>query len=307
LARVYGKSLEERLLAAGWLLRHGEPSAVEKILPLDQARTTPETLSLWMECQAALGNWQELIKITDSSPKVFASGAQRMLRGQALKKTGRADEGRKEYRLGLAECANDTPQLISSLAFLRSDGEEEIFLQYARPLLANETTALTALQQLAPAVARSGDAKALRDFLAIAVSAGPLATYPPLLDDMAYLDMVLGRSVNRTEIENRAGNFPDNPAYQFTLALWQLLQGQKAPGPPDLQSKRSPNPRSDTPAAAHTRLRPCRQRRIGRCPKDRQTSHLGFIHKSGTRPALKIPALTAGSLRSLWLILLDSR
>ena len=228
LTRVYGKSLEERFLAARWLLRHGEPGAVEKILPFEHARSAPEALALWMECQAALGNWQQLIAFTDSKPNVLASGAQRMLRGQALKKTGRPDEARKEYLLGLAECANDTPQLIASLAFLQSDGEEEIFREGARPLLSNDKSALAVWQSLAAFMQQRGDAKALRDFSKFAAEAGPLASYSVLLDDMAYWDLVLGRPVDSVAIEQRAANFKGIPAFRFTAALLQLRQGRKA-------------------------------------------------------------------------------
>ena len=228
LERVYGKSLEERLLAARWLLRHGEAAQIEKILPLNQARSRPDSLALWMESQAALGNWQAVLEATSANPQGFAPGPLRLLRGQALKKTGRLAEAREEYRLALSECGSDPALLLPALAFLQSDGETEIFRQNTQPLLAGEATALQAVQQLAPAIQQSGDARELREFLQFAADSGPLGTYSVLLNEMAYLDLVLGNPVPQTALEERAANFPDNPAFRFTLALSQLRQGGKA-------------------------------------------------------------------------------
>ena len=226
--RVYGKSLEDRVLVARWLLRHGEAAQIAKILPLDQVRTQPEAFALWIEGRAAAGQWQEILAANESNPASLPGEARRLLRGQALKKTGRPAEAREEYRRLLADCGNDPQRLIPVLASLQSDGEEEMFRQGTLPLLSREETALSVWQHLAAAIQQRGDAKALRDFLKFAAEAGPLATYSVLLDDMAYWDLVLGRPVDPAAIEQRAANFPDTPAFRFTAALLQLREGRKA-------------------------------------------------------------------------------
>jgi hypothetical protein len=45
---------------------------------------------------------------------------------------------------------------------------------------------------------------------------------------MAHLDLVLGRPVDHSSLEQRSANFPDNPAFRLTNALSQLRQGSKA-------------------------------------------------------------------------------
>jgi len=226
--RVYGKSLADRVLVARWLLRHGEGAQIEKILPLDQARTQPEAFALWIEGRAAVGQWQEILAATESNPASLPGDAGRLIRGQGLKKMGRLDEALEEYRRLLADCGNDPQRLIPVLASLQSDGEEEMFRQGALPLLSREETALMVWQNLAAAIQQRGDAKALRDFLKFAAESGPLASYSVLLDDMAYWDLVLGRPVDPAFIEQRAANFPDTAAFRFTAALSQLRQGRKA-------------------------------------------------------------------------------
>ena len=226
--RVFGKSLDDRLLAGRWLLRHGEASQVEKILPLDQARSRPDAFALWIEARAAAGDWQAVLDASESNPQAFPPGMRLLLRGQALKKIGRAGEARADYLRAISECESNPSLLIPALAFLQSDGEGEIFRQHSQPLLANEATALPAIQQLAPALQQRGDAQAVRDFLQFAADAGPLATYAALQNEMAYLDLVLGRPVTLATLEERERNFPDDPAFRFTLALAQLRQGRKA-------------------------------------------------------------------------------
>lgn len=226
--RVYGKSLDDRLLVGRWLLRHGEAAQIEKILPLDQAQTRADAFALWIEARAAAGDWQAVLKAADSNPQAFPPGMRLLLRGQALKKIGRPDEARSDYLRAISECGGNASLLIPALAFLQSDGEGEMFRQHSRPLLANEATALPAVQQFAPALQQRGDAQAVRDFYQFAADSGPLGTYAALQNEMAYLDLVLGRPVPLATLEERAGNFPDDPAYRFTLALAQLRQGRKA-------------------------------------------------------------------------------
>jgi hypothetical protein len=238
--RVYGKSLTDRVLVARWLLRHGEAPQIEKILPLDQARTQPEAFALWIEGRAAVGQWQEILAAIESNPASLPGEARRLLRGQALKKTGRPAEAREEYRQLIADCGNDPARLIPVLVGIQSDGEDEIFREGALPLLSGEESAQAVWQYLAASIQQRGDAKALRDFLKFAAEAGPLATYSVLLDDMAYWDLVLGRPVDPAAIEQRAANFPDTPAFRFTAALSQLREGRKAEalGTFDLQKLR---------------------------------------------------------------------
>ena len=226
--RVYGKSLPDRVLAARWLLRHGEAAQIEKILPLEQARQQPEAFVLWIEGQAANGRWQEILSATESSPAPFSGDALRLIRAQALKKTGRGAEAREEYRRLLTDCGSDPNRAIPVLASLQSDGEEEMFREGALRLLASEATAQLAWQNLAIAMRQRRDAKALRDFSKFAAKAGPLATYSVLLDDMAYWDLVLGQPVDSAAIEQRAANFQETPAFRFTAAFSQLRQGRKA-------------------------------------------------------------------------------
>jgi len=228
LKRVFGKSLDDRLLAGRWLLRHGEASQVEKILPLDQARSRPDAFVLWIEARAAAGDWRAVLDAADSNPQAFPPGMRLLLRGQALKKIGRPNDARADYLRAITECQGNPSLLIPALAFLQSDEEGEIFRQYSRPLLANEATALAAIQQLAPTLQQRGDAQAVRDFLQFAADAGPLSTYAALQNEMAYLDLVLGRPVPLATLQERARNFPDDPAFRFTLALAQLRQGRKA-------------------------------------------------------------------------------
>ncbi len=226
--RVYGKSLEDRLLVGRWLLRHGEAAQVEKILPLDQAQSRPDAFALWIEARAAAEDWQAVLHTADSNPQAFPPGMRLLLRGQALKKIGRPSEARSDYLRAISECGGNPSLLIPALAFLQSDGEGEIFRQYSQPLLANEATALPAIQQLAPALQQRGDAQAVRDFLQFAAAAGPLGTHAALQNEMAYLDLVLGKPVPLATLEERARKLPDDPAYRFTLALAQLRQGRKA-------------------------------------------------------------------------------
>jgi Flp pilus assembly protein TadD len=50
-----------------------------------------------------------------------------------------------------------------------------------------------------------------------------------ILNDAAYLDLVLGRPKDIAALEKRFQEHPSDPAVRFTLALANLKQGQKLP------------------------------------------------------------------------------
>lgn len=226
--RVYGKSLGDRMVAARWLLRHGESQRVLEILPLEQARGDALAFSLWIEARAAQGEWQAVLDAVAENPAPIAPLPGMLLHGQALKKTGNPEAARAVYLQALRGMEGDPAQVLPALSFLNNDGEMDIFRDNVRPLLANEEIALRTVQSIAPQIREAGDAAALRDFLQLAVEAGPLASFPALQNEIAHLDLVLGRQVDHTALEQRAANFPDNHAFRFTLALSELRQGRKA-------------------------------------------------------------------------------
>lgn len=226
--RVYGKSLADRVLAARWLLRHGEAARIPEILPLDQARADTEAFSLWIEAQAARGEWQSVVEAVAGNSAPLPPQPARLIHGQALKKTGNPEAARAKYLEALSELKSDPAQLLPALAFLRADGENDLFIENVTPLLANESTALRTVQTLGPSIREAGDAARLRDFLQLAANAEPLATFPALHNELAYLDLVLGHPVDSSAIEQRAINFPEAHAFRFTLALSELRQGRKA-------------------------------------------------------------------------------
>jgi tetratricopeptide (TPR) repeat protein len=226
--RVYAQSIGDRLIAARWLLRHDEAARIPEILPLEQVSGNSEAFSLWIEAQAAQGLWPAVLVAVAENPHALPPAQGRLLYGQALKKTGKSEEGRVQYRQALAEMKGNTGLLLPALAFLWSDGEEDLFREHAIPLLSNEATAIGAVQSIGPEIRQAGSAAALRSFLQLASDTGPLANYSILLNEVAYLDLVLGRPVDHAAIAQRAANFPDIHSFRFTWALSELLQGRKA-------------------------------------------------------------------------------
>jgi tetratricopeptide (TPR) repeat protein len=58
--RVRGRSLQDRLQAAQWLLWKGQPRDAVEILPLKDALTRADAMRTWVDLAAAIGEWNTL-------------------------------------------------------------------------------------------------------------------------------------------------------------------------------------------------------------------------------------------------------
>ena len=154
--------------------------------------------------------------------------------------SGRDAEGDALYRAALEEYKDKPAESLEMLEYLHRSGEYGLFDTSLPYQLTKPGNAMAAMQSLVPVVAEARDSTRLRQLFQMAQDCETLKDTNLILNDAAYLDLILGRVTNTAALEKRFQENPADPAVRFTLALARLQQGKKLPALTLLQQANIP-------------------------------------------------------------------
>ena len=238
--RVRGKSLQDRLQAAQWLLWKGQPQDAVEILPLKDALTRADAMRTWVDLAAAIGEWNTLRDALAVPTNPLPRHISKIYTARAFKMSGRDAEGDALYRAALEEYKDKPAESLEMLEYLHRSGEYGLFDTSLPYQLTKPGNAMAAMQSLVPVVAEARDSTRLRQLFQMAQDCETLKDNNLILNDAAYLDLILGRVTNTAALEKRFQENPADPAVRFTLALARLQQGKKLPALTLLQQANIP-------------------------------------------------------------------
>ena len=238
--RVRGKSLQDRLQAAQWLLWKGQPRDAVEILPLKDALTRADAMRTWVDLAAAIGEWNTLRDALTVPTNPLPGHISKIYTARAFKMSGRDAEGDALYRAALEEYKDKPAESVEMLEYLHRSGEYGLFDASLPYQLAKPGNAMAAMQSLVPVVAEARDSTRLRQLFQMAQDCETLKDNNLILNDAAYLDLILGRATDTAALEKRFQENPADPAVRFTLALARLQQGKKLPALTLLQQANIP-------------------------------------------------------------------
>ena len=238
--RVRGKSLQDRLQAAQWLLWKGQPRDAVEILPLKDALTRADSMRTWVDLAAAIGEWNTLRDALAVPTNPLPGHISKIYTARAFKMSGRDAEGDALYRAALEEYKDKPAESLEMLEYLHRSGEYGLFDTSLPYQLTKPGNAMAAMQSLVPVVAEARDSTRLRQLFQMAQDCETLKDNNLILNDAAYLDLILGRATNTAALEKRFQENPADPAVRFTLALARLQQGKKLPALTLLQQANIP-------------------------------------------------------------------
>ena len=238
--RVRGKSLQDRLQAAQWLLQKGQPRDAVEILPLKDALTRVDSMRTWVDLAAAIGEWNTLRDALAVPTNPLPGHTSKIYTARAFKMSGRDAEGDALYRAVLEEYKDKPAESVQILEYLHRSGEYGLFDASLPYQLAKPSNAMAAMQSLVPVVAEARDSARLRQLFQMAQDCETLKDNNLILNDAAYLDLILGRVTDTAALEKRFQENPADPAVRFTLALARLQQGKKLPALTLLQQANIP-------------------------------------------------------------------
>ena len=201
--RVRGKSLQDRLQAAQWLLWKGQPRDAVEILPLKDALTKADAMRAWVDLAAAIGEWNTLREALAVPTNPLPGHISKIYTARAFKMSGREAEGDALYRSALEEYKDKPAESVEILEYLHRSGEYGLFDASLPYQLAKPGNAMAAMQRLVPVVAEARDSTRLRRLFQMAQGCETLKENHFILNDAAYLDLVLGRGTDTTVLEQR--------------------------------------------------------------------------------------------------------
>ena len=238
--RVRGRGLEDRLQAAQWLIWQGQPRDAVEILPLKDVLTRADAMRTWVDLAAAIGEWNTLREALALPTNPLPGHISKIYTARAFKMSGRDAEGDAIHRAALEEYKDKPAETLDILEYLHRSGEYGLFDTALPYQLAKPGYAMTAMQRLVPVVAEARDSKRLRRLFQMAQDCDTLKDNNFILNDAAYLDLILGRATDTAALEKRFQENPTDPAVRFTLALAMLQQGKKLPALTLLQQANIP-------------------------------------------------------------------
>ena len=238
--RVRGKSLQDRLQAAQWLLSKGQPRDAVEILPLKDALTRADSMRTWVDLAAAIGEWNTLRDALAVPTNPLPRHISKIYTARAFKMSGRDAEGDALYRAALEEYKDKPAESLEMLEYLHRSGEYGLFDTSLPYQLTKPGNAMATMQSLVPVVAEARDSTRLRQLFQMAQDCETLKDNNLILNDAAYLDLILGRVTDTAALEKRFQENPADPAVRFTLALARLQQGKKLPALTLLQQANIP-------------------------------------------------------------------
>jgi thioredoxin-like negative regulator of GroEL len=238
--RVRGRGLPDRLPAAQWLIWQGQARDAVEILPLKDVLTRADAMRTWVDLAAAIGEWKTLREALALPNNPLPGHISKIYTARAFKMSGSNAEGDAIYRAALDEYKDKPVETLEILEYLHRSGEYELFDAALPYQLAKPADAMAAMQFLVPIVSEARDSSRLRRLFQMAQDCPTLKDNNFILNDAAYLDLILGRPTDIAALEKRFQEHPSDPAVRFTFALAKLQQGQKLPALTLLQQANIP-------------------------------------------------------------------
>jgi hypothetical protein len=194
----------------------------------------------WVDLAAAIGEWKTLREALALPNNPLPGHISKIYTARAFKMSGSNAEGDAIYRAALGEYKDKTTETLEILEYLHRSGEYELFDAALPYQLAKPGDAMAAMQFLVPIVGEARDSSRLSRLFQMAQDCPTLKDNDLILNDSAYLDLVLGRPTDIAALERRFLENPGDPAVRFTLALAKLQQGKKIPALTLLQQANVP-------------------------------------------------------------------
>ena len=227
--RLQEANLQDRLPAAQWLIWQGQPRDAIRLLPLKDVLTRTDAMRSWVDLAAAIGEWDTLREALALPSNPLPGHISKIYTARAFKKSGQDAEGEALYRKALEEYKDKPAESVEILEYLHRSGEYGLFDTALPYQLAKPANAMPTMQQLVPVVAEARDSTRLRRLFQMAQDCETLGDNNSILNDAAYLDLVLGRPPENDALEKRFQENPGDAAARFTLALARLQQGKIFP------------------------------------------------------------------------------
>ncbi len=225
-SRLGNESLDARAAGVQWLLAAKEPDLAARLVTRDEALSRPDLLVKWLDALSASGQREEILTVLADPANPLPTVQSRLYEANALKLLGRTAEADALNRRILRDHSSNPAATLKILTYLYLAGENTLFENELRSLLAEPDTARQSMQALLPVVQSLRDTNQTRRLHELAIASGGLSNTIQLRNEIDYCDLVLGRPVESRALELLARRNPDNLPMRLTWAMFLLADGQ---------------------------------------------------------------------------------
>jgi hypothetical protein len=228
----------DRAAGLQWLNEIGETSIGLGLLSREEALGDSIRAGVWMEARVLMGDWAGVLDALDQPDLRLPMQVQSVLRGQAMIKSGKVDEGRAMCRDVVTEAAGKDKELVSALSMLVGVGDQELFEEELAKVLRDPERAEAVFSAVSPAVYRTRDALKVRRFYEIAAEAPLLQNNVRVKSMLSHFRLLLGLDEDLVAIANVSERHADDPVPRVTLALALLNLGDQVRALTELEDRK---------------------------------------------------------------------
>lgn len=225
-SRLGNESLDSRAAGVQWLLAAKEPALAARLVTRDEAISRPELLVKWLDALSASGRREEILEVLADPANPLPPVQSRLYEANTLKLLGRTAESDALNRQILSDHSSNPAATLKILTYLYLAGENTLFENELRALLANPDTARQTMQALLPVVQSLRDIHQTRRLHELAIASGGVSNTIQLRNEIDYCDLILNRPVESRALELLARRNPDNLPMRLTWAMFLLSDGQ---------------------------------------------------------------------------------
>ena len=239
-SRMKDAPVATRLEGMDWLIRCGEPGLAAGLLTREEALQTRPTLMLWMDANYLTKNTAPILDILAQEKIPLPDHMRKLYRGRALIMSGKTEEGKKEFEEAYALASGNPADFFETVSYLGLAGENDLFEKGLKQMFADPNSAEAALGKMIAATRSRRDSEILWRICNAAAESPVLEGNLSLLNDLAYLDILLGKQTDTAPIELRSQENPRDFAFRVTLGLSLLRDGKKKEALEILKSSNPP-------------------------------------------------------------------
>lgn len=222
---------KQRLAAAQVLLEMKELARVEELISRDEAMKSPAAFLIWMQAKVLAANHGEVIKALELPANPLPPHLRDLYLAAELKADHQDAKADAAFQRALADHVihgKKGPEQVETLIFLSAAGEQNLFEQGLKALLADPADAETSLHAVVAGVEHQQDsAKQLR-ILELASVAPTFSGNVRVANELAYLRLVMGQPVEMRDLVARREANPNEFAFRVTESLALVQAGKNA-------------------------------------------------------------------------------
>ncbi len=228
--RLSEGSLEDRKKGVFWLVNHGMHRHAANLVTREEALGNDELFGIWLDALSGASRFDDLHEALNDAQNPLSPWQTSLARGRALKIEGCESEAVQAFEDSITQSSGSPDDLVKVVAYFVHAGEIELMRQGVVEVFSKKATAVENFHVLRKVICSKGDIALVLEFHRLGLESGNLDFQHELQNEIDYCRLVLGDSLEGTDIAQLARKNPYNLRFRVTNALWLFLNVESTKG-----------------------------------------------------------------------------